>query len=102
LKPNWDATFLSSANNNTKKANMSQKKRGKNVASSSGHDIRPTNDQFRPHDRIHLVVSVTVPTSSSDRSIIKELCWVSNVFDLANMIELVFLYRATSFRMDLR
>jgi hypothetical protein len=61
-------------------------------SSSSGHEVRPIHDLFRSHDFIRPVISLTVvQSSSSDRSIVKELFWVSYVFHSTNMIQLFLL-----------
>jgi hypothetical protein len=52
---------------------------------SSAHDVRPINDLFRPHDCVCPVVSLMV-SSSFDRSIVKEVFWVSCGFHPANVI----------------
>jgi hypothetical protein len=45
------------------------------ITSSSGHEVRPINDLFRPHDCIHLVVSLTVVHKITENAI---YCYVFN------------------------
>jgi len=49
-------------------------------SSSSGHEVRPINDLFQPHYYIRPIVSQSSKSYSSDRSIIIDLFWVSNIF----------------------
>jgi len=48
---------------------------------SSGYEVKPINDLFRHHECIHPLVSFTVLQIST-----KELFWVPNVFNPADII----------------
>jgi hypothetical protein len=76
--------------NNISTVSQGVRRDASSSSSSGGHEVRPINDLFRPHDFVCLIGSSSSSSSSSssyDRSIVKELFWVYHFYlDCANFL----------------